>query len=129
MFIDHLHVTDAWGNETSDISLTEEYGGYITILPKKAGIYRLYYKVSDEREASMFLRVATPSVGIFRTQKARPADLAAKDYEYVYRYGKTDRDFYLVSTDDNIKISDVAINRYCCPSSHINLIFLCYNDW
>lgn len=69
MFIDHLHVTDAWGNETSDISLTEEYGGYITILPKKAGIYRLYYKVSDEREASMFLRVATPSVGIFRPKR------------------------------------------------------------
>lgn len=109
MFIDHLHVTDAWGNETSDISLTAEYGGYITILPKKTGIYRLYYRISDERQASMFVRVAAPSVGIYRTQKARSADLAAKDCEYVYRYGKTDRDFYLVSTDDNITISDVAI--------------------
>ena len=121
MFIDHLHVTDAWGNETSDISLTEEYGGYITILPKKAGIYRLYYKVSDEREASMFLRVATPSVEIFRTQKARPADLAAKDCEYVYRYGKTDRDFYLVSTDDNIKISDVAIKSVVTKEDEVDV--------
>ena len=78
MFIDHLHVTDAWGNETkryqSDRGIWRIYYHSAKAKQEYTG-YIIKYPMNVKLQCSCVLRL---ECGIFRTQKARPADLAAK---------------------------------------------------